>query len=130
MANKAAMINRLLNVGIYEPELTRVAMLEQHPIAWIVEELTVDAYNDEEQQAGFLVGAEEALVRGEQARLLGTEVEVRKILDGPDVRTGLRARVRTEDGALHDLALPDLSFAEHSELGMVVAAYRRWLGWR
>ena len=37
MANKAAMINRLLNIGIYEPELTRVAMLEQHPMAWIVE---------------------------------------------------------------------------------------------
>ena len=37
MANKAAMINRLLNVSVYEPELTRVAMLEQHPMAWIVE---------------------------------------------------------------------------------------------
>lgn len=37
MAKKAAMINRLLNIGIYEPELTRVAMLEQHPMAWIVE---------------------------------------------------------------------------------------------
>ena len=37
MANKAAMINRLLSVGVYEPELTRVAMLEQHPLAWIVE---------------------------------------------------------------------------------------------
>ncbi len=37
MANKAAMINRLLNISIYEPELTRVAMLEQHPMAWIVE---------------------------------------------------------------------------------------------
>jgi hypothetical protein len=34
---RAATINRLLNIGIYEPELTRVAMLEQHPIAWIVE---------------------------------------------------------------------------------------------
>jgi hypothetical protein len=37
MANKAAMINRLLNIGVYEPELTRVAMLERHPMAWIVE---------------------------------------------------------------------------------------------
>lgn len=45
MANKAAMINRLLDIGIYEPELTRVAMLEQHPMAWIV------------QVNGFLVDA-------------------------------------------------------------------------
>lgn len=37
MANKAGMINRLLNIGIYEPELTRIAVLEQHPVAWIVE---------------------------------------------------------------------------------------------
>lgn len=37
MANKAAMINRLLDIGVYEPELSRVAMLEQHPMAWIVE---------------------------------------------------------------------------------------------
>lgn len=96
----------------------------------VIEELTVDAYNDEEQEARFLVGAEEALVRGEQARLLRTEVEVCRILDGPDVRTGLRARVRTGDSAAHEVALADLSFAEHSELGMVVAAYRRWLGWR
>lgn len=96
----------------------------------LIEKLTVDAYNDEEQEAGFLVGAEETLVRGEHARLLGTEVEVCEILDGPDVRTGLRARVRTTDGSSHTIALPELSFTDDSELGIVVAAYRRWLGWR
>lgn len=37
MANKAGMINRSLDIGMFEPELTRVAMLEQHPLAWIVE---------------------------------------------------------------------------------------------
>lgn len=37
MADKAGMINRLLDVGIYEPGLTRVAMIAQHPLAWIVE---------------------------------------------------------------------------------------------
>lgn len=45
MANKAAMINRLLDIGVYEPELMRVAMLEKHPMAWVVEVngLLVDA---------------------------------------------------------------------------------------
>lgn len=33
----------------------------------LIEELTVDAYNDEEQLSGLLVGAEGALVRGEHA---------------------------------------------------------------
>ncbi|HEY5276405.1 MAG TPA: hypothetical protein VIK38_07705 [Coriobacteriia bacterium] len=37
--------------------------------------LSVDAYNDEEQLSGFLVGAEEALVRGEQATIAGVSVE-------------------------------------------------------
>lgn len=34
----------------------------------LIEELTVDAYNDEEQLSGFLVGAEEALICGERRR--------------------------------------------------------------
>jgi hypothetical protein len=37
MANKAGLINRTLGIGIFEPELARIAMLEQHPMAWIVE---------------------------------------------------------------------------------------------
>lgn len=37
MANKAGLISRTLQIGIFEPELTRIAMLEQHPMAWIVE---------------------------------------------------------------------------------------------
>lgn len=37
MANKAGMINRTLGLGIFEPDLTRVAMIEQHPMAWLVE---------------------------------------------------------------------------------------------
>jgi hypothetical protein len=36
MANKAALINKTLNLGIYEPDLTRRAMLEQHPLTWMV----------------------------------------------------------------------------------------------
>ena len=37
MANKAALINKTLNLGVFEPDLTRSAMLEQHPLAWLVE---------------------------------------------------------------------------------------------
>ncbi|HTU84671.1 MAG TPA: hypothetical protein VMF57_03795 [Solirubrobacteraceae bacterium] len=96
----------------------------------LIDELTVDCYNDEEQETGFQVGAEEALVRGERARLAGHEFEVRAVIHGPDVRTGLRARVRGEDRGTHEVALSDLEFPNDSELGTVVAAYRRWLGWR
>lgn len=45
MANKAALINKTLNLGVFEPDLTTTAMLEQHPLAWLVEVdgLIVDA---------------------------------------------------------------------------------------
>ncbi len=92
-----------------------------------IEELTVDAYNDEEQLSGFLVGAEEALVRGEHATIAGAVVKVIRVDCGPDVRTGLTARVM-RDGGKHDVALADLRFAPGSALGSVVAAYRRWQG--
>ena len=45
MANKAALISKTLNLGVFEPGLTRPAMLERHPFAWLVEVdgLIVDA---------------------------------------------------------------------------------------
>ena len=93
----------------------------------LIEELTVDAYNDEEQLSGFLVAAEEALVRGDEATIAGATVEVIGVDCGPDARTGLTARV-LRDGARHEVALADLSFVPGSELAVVVAAFRRWQG--
>jgi hypothetical protein len=93
----------------------------------LIEELTIDAYNDEDQLSGFLVGAQEALTRGEPATIVGVGVEVVKVDCGPDARTGLTARVRRA-GAIYEVALADLAFASGSQLGLVVAAYRRWQG--
>lgn len=93
----------------------------------IIEELTLDAYGDEEQLSGFLVGADKALVRGERASIVGVEIEVLAVDSGPDERTGLLARVRRE-GQRYEVTLADLSFG--SELGLVVAAYRLWQGRR
>lgn len=102
--------------------MTTTAVLDAH-----IEELTVDAYGDEEQLGGFLVGAEEALVRGELATIAGAGVEVTRVGCGPDARTGSTARV-LRDGAKYEVGLADLAFASGSELGVVVAAYRRWQG--
>ncbi len=93
----------------------------------LIDELTVDAYGDEQQLSGFHVGAEEALRRGEPATIVGADVQVVAVDCGPDARTGLLARVR-RDGALYHVALADLTFGADSELGLVVAAYRRWQG--
>lgn len=93
----------------------------------LIEELTVDAYGDDEQLGGFLVGAEDALVKGERALLIGIEVEVVKLNAGPDLSSGLLARVRRE-GRTYEVTLTDLTFLRGSELGTVVAALRRWQG--
>jgi hypothetical protein len=42
----------------------------------LIEDLTVDAYGDEEQLSGFLVGAEEALQHEESAQIMGVDVSV------------------------------------------------------
>lgn len=62
MANKAALINKTLNIGGFEPDLTTTAMLEQHPLAWLVEVdgLIVDArmlpleFQDEARRRGLI----------------------------------------------------------------------------
>jgi len=62
MANNAGLINRTLDIGIFEPDLTRIAMLEQHPVAWLVEVdgFIVDArtlpadVQDEARRRGFI----------------------------------------------------------------------------
>ncbi|MGI8778655.1 MAG: hypothetical protein ACR2L8_00535 [Solirubrobacteraceae bacterium] len=46
---------------------------------------------------------------------------------GPDARTGLTARVK-RGGTVYEVALADLTFAGGSQMGLVVAAYRRWQG--
>ena len=62
----------------------------------LIEELTVDAYGDEEELVGFLTGAEDALKVGEIATVAGAEIRNRRcrLRAGrtPRLARGLRAR--------------------------------------
>jgi len=70
MANKAALINKTLGLRVFEPDLTRAAMLEQHPLAWLIEvnDIIVDArmlapeLQDEARRRGLIpdLGADRA----------------------------------------------------------------------
>ena len=93
----------------------------------LIDDLTIDAYGDEEQLSGFLVGAEDAFEDGESAQLAGVRVQITAVDQGPDARTGLTACVQ-RDGTTYEVVLADLRFAAGSRLGLVVAAYRRWQG--
>ena len=93
----------------------------------LIDELTVDAYGDEEQLIAFLTGAEAALVVGEIATVAGVEIRIVAVDCGPEARRGLIA-VCERDRRRSELSLADIAFGELSELGQVVAAYRWWLG--
>lgn len=93
----------------------------------LIEELTVDAYGDEEQLSGFLVGAEDAVVKGEIAEVVGVAVRIVGVTAGPDVRSRLIIRCERDEKQF-EIALLDLVFEAGSELGTVAAAYRRRLG--
>jgi hypothetical protein len=93
----------------------------------LIDELTVDCYNDEEQLTGLLTGAEEALVVGEIAAIAGAEIRVMALDCPSDLRRGLTA-VCERDGHRFELSLADIRFGDASELGRIAGAYRRWLG--
>lgn len=93
----------------------------------LIDEITVDAYEDDEQLTGFLVAAEEVIEAPEPASIVGVDVEVIAIDTGPDARTGLLSRCR-RGGGVHEVAFADLTFPAASELGLIRDAYRRWQG--
>lgn len=93
----------------------------------LIDELTVDAYNEEEQLTGFLTGSEDALQSSEKATIVGVTVQVVAVTAGPDVRRGVVA-VCERESARHEVSLADLRFEPNSRLGLVANAYRRWLG--
>lgn len=77
----------------------------------LIDELTVDCYNDEEQLIGLLTGAEEALVIGEIATIAGAEVRIMAVDCPSDVRRGLTAGCERE-GHRFELSLADIRFGD------------------
>jgi len=104
-----------------------VSALSSSELDALIEELTIDCYNHEEQLTGLLTGAEEALVVGEIATIAGMEIRVVAVDCPTDIRRGLTA-VCERGGKRFELSLADLRFADDSELRHVTDAYRHWLG--
>ncbi len=93
----------------------------------MIDELTVDCYNDDEQLTGLLTGAEEALVVGEIATIAGAEIRIMAVDVPSDVRRGLTAMCE-RGGRRFELSFADIRFKDASELGRIAGAYRHWLG--
>ncbi|MEW2630187.1 hypothetical protein AB0903_00610 [Streptomyces sp. NPDC048389] len=92
----------------------------------LIEEATVDAYNEDEQRTGLFTMLEEYLGLPFTTAVLGVEVTVRGVdltPDGRIVALCSRGRVRQQIGIL-DLPLPTPA-PEGAEW---IEAYRHWAG--
>jgi hypothetical protein len=93
-----------------------------------IDEVTVDAYGDDEQLESFACVLDELLERPLLATVVGVPVEVVSVETG-GYRQGLRARCR-RDGRQWGVAIVDVDFGPDvdPELALTLAAYGRWLG--
>jgi hypothetical protein len=94
----------------------------------LVDEIVVDAYNDDEQLWAFRQVMEDEISLPADALVVGEPVAVLEIDYDGNERRGLTAKLRREDASVYTVAACDLVFPEDSKAADYVAAYRRWLG--
>lgn len=93
----------------------------------LIEEITVDAYGDDEQLWAFRQVIEDEAGLPAQGFVIGEPVLVVAVEYDGNERRGLTARCRREDGAEYEVALSEVVFPQDSAGGIYVAAYRKWL---
>jgi len=94
----------------------------------LIEEITIDAYGDDEQLSAFVTVIDDEVPLPDDAFVIGEPVSVLKIdYDGRPLR-GLTARCRREDNTEYEIAAADILFPAGSEGARYIAAYRRWMG--
>jgi hypothetical protein len=94
----------------------------------LIEEITVDAYGDDEKLWAFLQAFEDEVTLPADGFVIGEPVVVVEIDYNGNERRGLTARCRREDASEHVVAVSDVVFPDGSSGAPYVAAYRKWLG--
>ena len=94
----------------------------------LIEEIIVDAYDDDEQLWAFRQAFEDNVVMPIEAFVVGEPVTVMTVDYDGNERRGLTARCRREAGSEQVIAACDLILPEGSTAARYLAAYRRWLG--
>ncbi len=93
----------------------------------MIEEITVDAYGDDEQLWAFRQAFEGEVDLPADGFVIGVPVSVMAVDYDGNARRGLTARCRREDGSEHTVGMSDVEFLQSSEGARHVAAYRKWL---
>ncbi|HVC68956.1 MAG TPA: calcium-binding protein [Acidimicrobiales bacterium] len=93
----------------------------------LIDEIIVDAYDEDEQLMGFEVAFDEGADFPCPGTVVGEEVEVVSV----SVKNHRRELVATckRGGRKYDVALLDTDVRGNSATSRLIAAYRRWLGY-
>jgi hypothetical protein len=94
----------------------------------LIEEITVDAYGNDEQLWAFRQAFEDEVSLPADGFVIGEPVAVVEIDYDGNERRGLTAKCRRADGSEHVVGASDVVFPEESRGARYVAAYRKWLG--
>ena len=93
----------------------------------LIEEITVDAYDDDEQLQGFANAFDEDANFPCPGNVVGEEVEVLSV----SVENHRRELIATckRGGRRYNVALLDVDLRADPTTSRLIAAYRRWLGY-
>jgi len=94
----------------------------------LIEEITVDAYGEDEQLWAFRQVIEDEVPLPADGFVIGEPVSVVEFDYDSNERRGLTARCRREDGLEHVVAASEVMFPKGSSGERYIAAYRKWLG--
>jgi len=93
----------------------------------LIEEITVDCYNEDEELSGFLTYLDDALEQPVEATVMGVPVTLVGV-DSPDgPLRGLVANCQ-RDGDDYQISLLDVAVPQGTEVARLLAADRHWAG--
>jgi hypothetical protein len=92
----------------------------------LIDEITVDAHDEDEQLMGFENAFDEDASFPCAGTVIGEEVEVLHVAQGSNRRELIATCQRT--GRRYEVALLDIDISTDPATSRLVAAYRRWIG--
>ena len=106
----------------------RAAALNLAVLDALIDEITVDAYGEDEQLWAFRQAFEDNVAVPCDGYLIGDPVSVIEFDYDGNERRGLTAKCRRADGRQHILAASDVTLPPGTEGARYLAAYRKWMG--
>ncbi len=94
----------------------------------LIEEITVDAYGDDEKLWAFRQAFEDGVTLPADGFVIGEPISVVEIDYDGNERRGLTAKCRREDGSEHVVSASDVVLPKGSSGSLFLAAYDRWIG--